>query len=72
MAFHGFPLWNDPLYGRGGTPKENKEMMDREGRYPVPGDCGYLLHSWKISFPHPDELQTIEIECPPPATLAPY
>jgi len=68
-AYHGYPLVGDPLYGKGGLPKENKQLMDSEGRYPVPGDCGYWLHSWKISFPHPTTKEIVNIICEPPLPL---
>ena len=37
----------------------------------VPGDCGYLLHSWKLRFPHPEADTMISIVSPPPAALLP-
>jgi len=37
----------------------------------TPGATGYLLHSWKIRFPHPAKPEDVEVICPPPAALAP-
>jgi hypothetical protein len=33
---------------------------------PLPGDTGYFLHSWKITFPHPESLEPVEIICEVP------
>jgi 23S rRNA pseudouridine1911/1915/1917 synthase len=49
MAWAGYPLVGDPLYGIGGIPKKGTQLFDEE-REAVPGDCGYLLHSWKLRF----------------------
>lgn len=50
--------------------------------HPVAGDTKYgsmrrdtggrlLLHSWKISFPHPNDGSTVEVEAPPPVEINP-
>lgn len=36
---------------------------DERPEGPLPGDTGYFLHSWKISFPHPKTSDTIAIVC---------
>lgn len=67
LAYAGFPLVGDPLYGEGGLP-----LPWLDGNNAArPGDCGYLLHSWKIRFPHPDGSGEREVIAPPPATLVP-
>jgi 23S rRNA pseudouridine1911/1915/1917 synthase len=68
LAYAGFPLVGDPLYGHGGLPLPIPSNCEPAAR---PGDCGYLLHSWKIRFPHPDGSGEREVVAPPPATLAP-
>jgi 23S rRNA pseudouridine1911/1915/1917 synthase len=68
LSYAGFPLAGDPLYGKGGLPRAGH--MDDEWAA-APGDCGYLLHSWKIRFPHPDGGQDVEVVCPPPRALDP-
>ncbi len=67
LAYAGFPLVGDPLYAAGGLPRP----IPSGERVARPGDCGYLLHSWKIRFPHPDGSGEREVIAPPPATLAP-
>jgi 23S rRNA pseudouridine1911/1915/1917 synthase len=59
LAFAGFPLQGDPLYKIGGIPRNEA----------VPGDCGYFLHAYKISFQHPTTGEAIEFTCPPPLEL---
>ncbi len=49
--------------------KEDDNEGD-EGNSGLPGDCGYYLHSWKLVFPHPTELnRTIKVISPPPPQL---
>ncbi|MBP7866808.1 MAG: RNA pseudouridine synthase [Acidobacteria bacterium] len=67
LAFAGFPLAGDPLYGPGGLPRDRAVDDEREA---LPGDCGYRLHSWKIRFPHPAGTGEVEAVCPPPPELA--
>jgi 23S rRNA pseudouridine1911/1915/1917 synthase len=68
LSYAGFPLAGDPLYEIGGIPRA--DGMD--GEWPAtPGDSGYLLHSWKIRFPHPESGEDVEIVCPPPRVLDP-
>jgi 23S rRNA pseudouridine1911/1915/1917 synthase len=64
-AAAGHPLTGDPLYGPGGLP-----VTDDDGRVALPGDCGYHLHSWKISFPDPGRSGSHTVIAPPPAHLA--
>lgn len=68
MAYAGFPLVGDPLYGAGGLPRL---AAAGDGFGARPGDVGYLLHSWKIRFPHPSRGGEVEVVCPPPAALDP-
>jgi len=59
----GHPLAGDPLYAEGGVFKGDNPV--------VPGECGYLLHAWKISLPHPASGTTISVESPVPPALRP-
>ncbi|MGZ5439371.1 MAG: RNA pseudouridine synthase, partial [Candidatus Aminicenantales bacterium] len=61
-------LVGDPLYQAGGIPRD--EGLDDEW-LTTPGATGYLLHSWKIRFPHPSRGEDVEVVCPPPAALDP-
>jgi 23S rRNA pseudouridine1911/1915/1917 synthase len=51
LAAAGFPLLGDPLYGVGGAPICPDSVED--GVCPVPGDIGYFLHAYCLTFPHP-------------------
>ncbi len=66
LSYAGFPLVGDPLYERGGVPRPGAED-DEEAA--TPGRTGYLLHSWKICFPHPTKGGEVEAVCPPPPEL---
>ncbi|MCX6560222.1 MAG: RluA family pseudouridine synthase [Candidatus Aminicenantes bacterium] len=68
LAYAGYPLVGDPLYGPGGLPWVIAADGESTAR---PGDCGYLLHSWKIRFPRPDGRGEREVIAPPPPALAP-
>lgn len=63
LAAAGYPLWGDPLYGKGGV------AMDHTS---VPGDCGYYLHAYQIRFLHPTQGTPLTITAaPPPLPNAP-
>lgn len=66
LASIGHPLAGDPLYAKGGLPKDRTADDERPA---LPGDCGYILHSWKLGFHHPRDNQWIEVTCPLPAPL---
>jgi 23S rRNA pseudouridine1911/1915/1917 synthase len=68
LAYAGYPLAGDPLYQAGGIPRT--DGLDDEWTT-TPGATGYLLHSWKIRFPHPTGGADVEVVCPPPAALRP-
>jgi 23S rRNA pseudouridine1911/1915/1917 synthase len=68
LAFAGYPLAGDPLYAAGGLPRA--DGVDDEIAT-TPGATGYLLHSWKIRFPHPSRAEEVEVVSPPPAALRP-
>ncbi len=68
LSYAGYPLVGDPLYRKGGLPRA--DGVDDE-LTTTPGATGYLLHSWKIRFPHPARREEVEVVCPPPALLAP-
>jgi 23S rRNA pseudouridine1911/1915/1917 synthase len=66
LAYAGYPLAGDPLYLAGGIPRA--DGLDDEWST-TPGATGYLLHAWKVGFPHPSRGRTIEVVCPPPPAL---
>ncbi|NTV81593.1 MAG: RNA pseudouridine synthase, partial [Candidatus Aminicenantes bacterium] len=68
LAYAGYPLAGDPLYRPGGMPRT--DGVDDE-LATTPGATGYLLHSWKIRFPHPTRGEDVEVVSPPPAALEP-
>ncbi len=68
LAYAGFPLVGDPLYEPGGIPRAG--AADDEDAA-TPGRTGYLLHSWKIRFPHPSAGRGVDVVCPPPPRLDP-
>jgi 23S rRNA pseudouridine1911/1915/1917 synthase len=68
LAFAGCPLVGDPLYAAGGLPRA--DGVDDEIAA-TPGATGYLLHSWKIRFPHPSRAEEVEVVSPPPKALRP-
>lgn len=63
LASVGYPLLGDPLYIKGGT---FAEISSEREAIPVPGDCGYFLHAYHLSFIHPQTLQRMSFECPIP------
>jgi len=67
LSYAGYPLVGDPLYQRGGVPRADGADDELSG---TPGATGYLLHSWKLRFPHPTRGEDVEVVCPPPATPA--
>jgi len=68
LSFVGFPLVGDPLYLPGGIPRSDGEDDESAA---TPGKTGYLLHSWKIRFPHPAKCEELEVIAPPPPALDP-
>lgn len=68
LSYAGFPLVGDPLYRPGGIPRA---AGDDDASVARPGECGYLLHSWKIRFPHPERGEDVEVVSPPPPVLDP-
>lgn len=68
LAYAGYPLAGDPLYQPGGLPRDDGRDDDWTT---TPGATGYLLHSWKVRFPHPSRGDEIEVVSPPPAALVP-
>ena len=65
LAAAGFPIVGDPLYVVGGTPRKPNASK----RPPLPGDCGYLLHSQRLRFVHPTSKEQLDICCRAPASL---
>jgi 23S rRNA pseudouridine1911/1915/1917 synthase len=51
FAALGFPIFNDPIYGK----------ADR--RSPLPGQA---LHAWRLGFKHPVTKEMLSFEAPPP------
>jgi 23S rRNA pseudouridine1911/1915/1917 synthase len=66
LAAAVYPLLGDPLYAPGGLPYP---VADDQVEVPTPGDCGYLLHAYRIRFCHPRTGSPLEICCPPPPPL---
>jgi 23S rRNA pseudouridine1911/1915/1917 synthase len=64
LAAAGYPLIGDPLYLVGGIPRVEDEKQ------PVPGDCGYFLHAWCLTFTHPRAEQEMSFVCSPPEILS--
>ena len=65
-AAEGYPLLNDPLYIPGGTFAPIDLTQEKQATIPVPGDCGYFLHAYRLSFIHPRSQQKLDFECPTP------
>ena len=51
LAAAGYPILNDPLYGK------------KERRFDLPGQA---LHAWRLAFRHPRTGEQMEFESPPP------
>ena len=67
MASVGYPLLGDPLYIAGGT---FAPILEKQGNIPVPGDCGYFLHAYRLSFVHPQTCKPLVFNCPVPKNWA--
>ncbi len=65
LAAAGYPLYGDPLYDVGGVPRPINQ-----GKMPVPGDCGYHLHSQQLIFIHPSQDNLINLQSSPPTLLS--
>ena len=63
MASVGYPLLGDPLYITGGT---FAPISKQQKTIPVPGDCGYFLHAYRLSFVHPQTCKQLVFQCPVP------
>jgi 23S rRNA pseudouridine1911/1915/1917 synthase len=60
LAFIGYPLVGDALYGVGGKPLEKAAL---------PGEGGYLLHAERLKFLHPATKKWLELYAEPPDEL---
>jgi 23S rRNA pseudouridine1911/1915/1917 synthase len=74
LASVGFPLIGDPLYLPGGIPRQwavnpVADLHQLEEKSPVPGDCGYHLHAYTLTFVHPSTQKPIHVCCPTPPVL---
>jgi 23S rRNA pseudouridine1911/1915/1917 synthase len=58
LAASGHPLVGDPLYPEGGVPDPAERTL--------PGEIGYRLHAYRLSFVHPGSGAPITIDCGPP------
>ncbi len=67
LAAVGHPLLGDPLYIPGGG--LNLRVNPETQTYPVPGDCGYFLHSFRLGFYHPSSGDWQSWDCSPPERL---
>ncbi len=63
LAAVGYPLYGDPLYVVGGS---FAAIPTEQTQIPVPGDCGYFLHAYRLSFIHPQTLKNMSFTCPVP------
>ena len=61
LAWAGYPLVGDPLYGPGGVPLPDTRAL--------PGDPGYLLHAHLLELAHPRIGTWISLTCQPPPVL---
>lgn len=68
MAYAGHPLVGDPLYVKGGVPREANDSANEE-RPPLPRDVGYLLHAFEVVLQHPTSGETMTLRAAPPAEL---
>jgi 23S rRNA pseudouridine1911/1915/1917 synthase len=68
LAWSGFPLVGDPLYDVGAVVKLGA-FESGSDVVPVPGDCGYLLHAYRLGFVHPGSGEALVFVCPPPEGL---
>lgn len=59
LASIGYPLVGDPLYAPGGLPVPDA----------LPGDLGYTLHAWHLTFTHPRSGETLMLKAAPPPVL---
>lgn len=64
LAAIGAPLSGDPLYGPGGTPREDAGIP-----VALPGDLGYTLRSCSMRFVHPATGKIMELNAPIPDNL---
>ena len=70
LAAVGYPLLGDPLYVTGGTFASLDSGSFRQlelTEIPVPGDCGYFLHAYRLSLIHPRSHQQLNFTCPVPS-----
>ncbi|MDX2239743.1 MAG: RluA family pseudouridine synthase [Leptolyngbyaceae cyanobacterium bins.302] len=67
LASVGYPLIGDPLYEIGGIPHPVTD--DTFQKSPIPGDCGYHLHAYQLTFTHPRSQKPLAILCPAPPAL---
>jgi 23S rRNA pseudouridine1911/1915/1917 synthase len=59
LAAAGYPLLGDPLYLPGGIPK----LPSATAKTPLPGDCGYHLHAYRLCFNHPRSGVKMDLKC---------
>lgn len=64
LAAAGYPLLGDPLYTVGGVP-----YPVTDNNLPVPGDCGYHLHAYRLTLIHPRTGDILHFCAPPPTLL---
>lgn len=60
-AWAGHPLVGDPLYAPDGGVRPDVPGL--------PGDLGYWLHAWQLSFTHPRTGAGVTVTAPPPTLL---
>jgi 23S rRNA pseudouridine1911/1915/1917 synthase len=62
LAWAGFPLLGDPLYGPGGLPRTDAAPA-------LPGAIGYALHAHRLELLHPVTGLPLALSCLPPPGL---
>ena len=68
LAAAGFPLVGDPLYTIGGKPRIPDPTSNHHSTFP--GDCGYYLHAYSLSFQHPQTGANLHLTATPPQELS--
>lgn len=67
LAAAGYPLLGDPLYIPGG---KFGKISSKVQQVPVPSDCGYYLHAYKLTFIHPRTSEKMSFQVSVPSNWA--
>jgi 23S rRNA pseudouridine1911/1915/1917 synthase len=66
LAAAGYPLVGDFLYD---LKRHSPNLAPNQDKMMAPGDCGYYLHAYQLSFQHPVSNRQISFTCAPPQEL---